>query len=58
LAIGTPGKIAEGATVIPRVVSPLQVSSLPWNSRPACAGITVQFAVESVSTLAWNTQSV
>jgi hypothetical protein len=30
-------------------------SSLPWNRCPLCAGITVQFAVESLSTLVWNT---
>jgi transposase-like protein len=32
------------------------VSSLPWNPCPLCRGISVQFALESVSTLPWNTQ--
>ena len=38
-AIGTPGKTAKGATVIPRVVLRLQVSSSPWNRRPLWRGI-------------------
>jgi hypothetical protein len=51
-----PGSKPRSVTVIPRLVSLFQVSSLPWNRCPACRGITVHLGVESVSTLAWNTQ--
>ena len=34
------------------------LSSLRWNQCPLCRGMTVQFAVESVSSLVWNTQLV
>jgi Large polyvalent protein-associated domain 7 len=55
-AIGSLSKIAENATVNPCIVSLHQLSSLPWNRCPVCAGISVQFPVESLSTLPWNTQ--
>ena len=32
------------------------LSSLPWNQCPACVGITVQLALESVSSLSRNSQ--
>ncbi len=32
------------------------MSSLRWNGCPVCRGISVQFAVEWVSSLVWNTQ--
>ena len=32
------------------------MSSLRWTDCPVCRGMGVQFAVESVSSLAWNTQ--
>ena len=41
-----PGSKPQGVTVIPRLVSLLQPSSLPWNG--------VQLAVESLSSLPWN----
>ena len=50
----TSGQIAQGATVIPRAASLVLPSSLPWNQCPVCAGMGVQFAVESVSTFTWN----
>lgn len=43
--------------VIPCVESLFQLSSLPRNACPVCAGITVQFAAESVSSLVRNTQA-
>lgn len=46
LAIGPPGKIAEGAMVIPCVESLFQLSSLRWNHCPVCGGISVQIGVE------------
>jgi len=42
----TSGQIAQGATVIPRAASSL------WC--PVCPGISVQFALERVSSLPWN----
>jgi transposase-like protein len=46
-AMWSPKKIFKSATVIPRATSQYY--------RPACAGISVHFAVESVSSLVWNT---
>lgn len=48
-------KIGEDATVIPRRYNFFKVSSLPWNACPVCRGPGVQFAAESLSSLAWNT---
>jgi len=47
LAIGTPGEIAQGATVIPRVVLLLQVLSLPWNQCPLGRGKRRESALAS-----------
>ena len=44
--------------VIPCVETLQKLSSLTWNRCPVCYGITVQFRVEWVSTLPWNTQAV
>ncbi|MEZ5584233.1 MAG: hypothetical protein R3F37_17115 [Candidatus Competibacteraceae bacterium] len=55
MATGTSGQKDQRATVIPYVVSLPSVSSLPWNPCPVSYGMGVQFAVESLSTLAWNT---
>ncbi len=41
-----PGSKPRSVTVIPRLVSLFQVSSLPWNRCPACRGITVHLGVE------------
>jgi len=35
-----------------------QLSRLPWNRCPASDGITVQVALESVSSLGWNSHSI
>jgi hypothetical protein len=48
-------KIDEDATVIPRRYNSFRVSSLPWNACPVCRGTGVQFAAESLSSLARNT---
>src|SRR5437868_11350593 len=51
------GKIRQVATVIPLPPVPsgrFKLSSLERNQCPVCAGMGVQFAVESVSSLAWN----
>jgi hypothetical protein len=34
----------------------LRLSGLHWNHCPVCSGMAVQFAVERVSSLVWNTQ--
>src|SRR5476649_2991536 len=51
------GKYREVATVIPLPPAHsgrVKLSSLARNQFPVCAGTGVQFAVESVSSLAWN----
>ncbi|MGH9567569.1 MAG: PAS domain S-box protein, partial [Candidatus Angelobacter sp.] len=47
LAMWLPQKISEGATVIPR-------NAISLFHCPVCSGMTVQFAVESVSSLLRN----
>jgi hypothetical protein len=53
----SPGKISQSATVIPRCYAfsgRFKLSSLERNRCPVCAGLTVQFAVDWVSSLPWN----